>query len=945
MIQKASVLFVAVGLLAVGLFAAVHHLQRRQTETTSEQPDYRQGPSATNQQRQAEASHRAGVALPADAIARYAAKPFFAACLLNPEQLAGDNLFPSLPLHRIIPGSISLRKLSRMKVQQLAVFAGDAVVSGDGQLEFAFVARFPAPITPEQFAGQWQESLTDDRPVVKPKSVQIDKRHCWRVPSGTFFPAPVVHGDLRFTNEAGEPVDDGMNIGDVSSYRRYVEGDTRASAIFRFRGIEESRLFGNHLPLALRLRVFRTNRMPVEYAQVKVAMQNPRTGLRSAPLVIRPRSFLTEHLDVPSELTTPGGERIGLLTDLVSDGQLEVVIQGVPQATYIGVNVKDVAVRVPGFEYMEVHGNDVLVAQSATALQAMRASFAQPTDFARAISRSPGAASLFARFKSNVQRERLLGQLRCDGLPSPAVFQGEPIEWTATYRLDPAEFQISAQFAGTAEAAAGERLWRDQLVQLREVGEEAVTRFSENHDVRGALAQLGNGGLPLTFPAHWKSQRPKELEKRAVPPESSAQPPNQPDAEFVAFAKSHLSDALDESFECLQLQRDGKKLTARCSLSSALVQPNLLENYATAWFEEEHARHLLHFHQFDLSDAMRARVTDRLPHERQLWYRRAYELMFNQSIEFDGYARRYGWVRRGVAVMLDGIEQNEQDPDMLWITAWFIARKIGASDDRWQYRELFAEDRHLHDRLAKFVDIEQARDASGKVNCWLVCRAIHNAYMADPPKTADALPARLMFAHAAQLAAGYAQSLDETGVWEHRDQAWQEAGQEYQALATKPLPIGDGTWTLAELGSEPPSRDGGPLDDRTKHIRTAFRALQYDTWLIRCEVETRLAIKRARRAEHAGRMAAAAGRMDEARRFYETALLAIEGEFRQDPDRLTHVAIAFRPLAEGYVQACEAMSSPIYDKLKTLLPTLRNAKLPFSAPLGLVNPYEQNWAF
>ncbi len=69
-------------------------------------------------------------------------------------------------------------------------------------------------------------------------------------------------GTLRFLDSSGNP-GEGTNVGYEWTYRRYIEGGTLATAIWRFEGLR-SEDFSDTLPLEMSIRVFRTYKGNIE---------------------------------------------------------------------------------------------------------------------------------------------------------------------------------------------------------------------------------------------------------------------------------------------------------------------------------------------------------------------------------------------------------------------------------------------------------------------------------------------------------------------------------------------------------------------------------------------------------------------------------------------------------------------------------------------------------
>ncbi len=75
-----------------------------------------------------------------------------------------------------------------------------------------------------------------------------------------------------------------------------------------------------------------------------------------------------------------------------------------------------------------------------------------------------------------------------------------------------------------------------------------------------------------------------------------------------------------------------------------------------------------------------------------VWRFQAWNLSYNISVEFDDYHDRYYWVMKGINFIIGGTRYNKNEPRLLYDVGWFIAQKIGRTDDHVQYRKLFKED-------------------------------------------------------------------------------------------------------------------------------------------------------------------------------------------------------------------------------------------------------------
>jgi hypothetical protein len=164
---------------------------------------------------------------------------------------------------------------------------------------------------------------------------------------------------------------------------------------------------------------------------------------------------------------------------------------------------------------------------------------------------------------------------------------------------------------------------------------------------------------------------------------------------------------------------------------------------------------------------------------------------YNIPGTFDGYETRYGWARRGIHILLDGAEQNPGTTDMLWMAARFISHKIGESDDRAAFRELFSQDEELHGRLAKYIDLDKAKSPGEKIDNFLVAKLLfqHCIERHSNAKATSTMLPPVFFSRPAATQARYADSLGRDGHWNEARQAWKEAEKLHKELGEFAIPL------------------------------------------------------------------------------------------------------------------------------------------------------------
>ncbi|MEL6894753.1 MAG: IRE (iron responsive element), partial [Planctomycetota bacterium] len=130
-------------------------------------------------------------------------------------------------------------------------------------------------------------------------------------------------------------------------------------------------------------------------------------------------------------------------------------------------------------------------------------------------------------------------------------------------------------------------------------------------------------------------------------------------------------------------------------------------------------------HQWDRLKATLETIALLQPHYERVWEFQAHNMAYNVSSEFDDFRQRYRWVREGTDYLTRGFERNQQGTRLIWYTGWFYGQKLGMSDEKREFRQLFRNDTDFHDELRNLginIDREEALGPDGKPDNWLVGR-------------------------------------------------------------------------------------------------------------------------------------------------------------------------------------------------------------------------------
>jgi hypothetical protein len=188
---------------------------------------------------------------------------------------------------------------------------------------------------------------------VREGSVLLDR------PQGMLQARVPIRGKLRFLDRSGQP-GDGVNPGYESTYRKYIEGGTLATAIWRFK-VREDDFIDGALPFEMTLRVFRTFQGEIEEGltgQIELVRPgppdengNPTVGnVRSVEMNFIARDYEVYERKIDRKITLvydDGREDQGdIFRDLVnSDGEIEVWMRCLNRAQYFGMAPADLYLR------------------------------------------------------------------------------------------------------------------------------------------------------------------------------------------------------------------------------------------------------------------------------------------------------------------------------------------------------------------------------------------------------------------------------------------------------------------------------------------------------------------------------------------------------------------------------------------------------------------------
>jgi hypothetical protein len=166
-----------------------------------------------------------------------------------------------------------------------------------------------------------------------------------------------VYGKLSFIDRRGNASDTGLNVGDIVETRGFIEGASKAAAVYKFNVNEET----DEILLESRFEAFRTwkgdmNRtLRVQYTVVKEAItEDGKIDLAKSEL-IRLRSFKIKEfshnifkLKRKDTYTLDDGQTVekDVFKDMLVDGTLTIHVQCLDRQQFVGVSKGDFFIRV-----------------------------------------------------------------------------------------------------------------------------------------------------------------------------------------------------------------------------------------------------------------------------------------------------------------------------------------------------------------------------------------------------------------------------------------------------------------------------------------------------------------------------------------------------------------------------------------------------------------------
>ena len=685
--------------------------------------------------------------------AKFTPDIFFGGVSVRLDELQQNERYQRLPIDQLVSADISLGNLDSQLVSEFSIF----VKNPDGLnlsahskdlFEIAAVINLKEALSKKldekRLAielAKWKNRTSPwlEPNAVKMSPIEVASKRCFEVPAGTllnsrhrFASAPTFYG------RKGDKLETGINAGKLTK-RRFISGDDKSRAVIEIQSLSSSELIDNSLSLSLELDVVATaTRIDREYCLAEIYLQQPGGKLRTKSIQFDANSNHAHLFKFPKRLTVVDVEGMEQVVDLIDDfagkDGIQLVLKCLEPTSYIGVKRSDVKVRFPASEYVCLTDGCLVVAQSKTTLEAM-------------LTAKPGKLAQRLKFKEGQQ---VVGHLQCESESNRAsaerlleFFGLEEVValWSKTIRSasfgfawdQEQVFQAALEFDNGDPAIVQERI-RNAATNIKPIVKETLNEYVLRQDTMSNLAAMWARLPSPGFPD-------KSVDRKRL------------------FAQQHyLADCI---FEALETSIEGENLIVTWDWP-------LRENVAKYEVALATLLHVRSMERFQQEDFFRYEQIERLifrafPRHTGLAFRFGHHLAFNTSAHFDGLEAKYYWVRRGINVLLDAAEEDPDSIDCLWYATGFIGSKIGRSDERFGFQELFSQDKALHERLKKYISVEEMKDQNQNVNCFLTAMALSEHCKRQVIENAKSSPVSTtrIAMDSALFSIAYAHSLDE----------------------------------------------------------------------------------------------------------------------------------------------------------------------------------------
>ena len=673
---------------------------------------------------------------------------FFGGISVDIDGLRKHPRYRLFPLDELIPAATSLNYLDSELISQFAFFLkhSESKRGSDQRFEIAAIGKLrnADSFDAKSELAKWSNRTTPwrDDVDVAIEEIQVDGKTCFQFETGTVLNPIRRAGKTRFFDRDGKKSDRGINVGSMTDRGFISGGGKKSKAVITATNVSSDDLIDGQLVIDLHLDVFLTRKLEYPFPESQVYLLSSDGSFRSEPVDFDAKSFFVHQFSFPAELAVFDSEtgqpkgKVDLFENLVTDGQLKLVLRCLEDLTYLGIEDSDFSLRIPGHEYLGVVGEFVVVTQSLDRLKQMMKLDEKTIAEKIALQKGQQVEASFDLTKSENKTpfKDFLKTLKLQHVLAAMTSTTDRVQFSINVDQ---EKMFSAEIGMSATDA---RAYAKQILSycreltkprpLHQIERQAYKLVGKSNQFAGFLAtelfdtvrrqqvmaKLREAGFTFIFDQQREAFQDFEGVDASVFPDSSI------DIDSLVQPCQTLAENLAESVRA-EKNSDGLAIDFHWPFAEP-NELNQLEFLTLALLRRYRAIEHFNMKRFYFSEQIERRLISEFPNNEGLWASLAHQLAFNTAPEFNGEPTQYFWVRKGIGLLLDMAETNENSADAISTAAFYVAFKIGASDEQKEFRKLFDNDKALLDRIGKYVDLEKCLDSDGIVNCELVGRGM-----------------------------------------------------------------------------------------------------------------------------------------------------------------------------------------------------------------------------
>ncbi len=166
---------------------------------------------------------------------------------------------------------------------------------------------------------------------------------------------PIYAKSLQFADRDGS-ANKGFNVGYMSEYHKYIEGDTLSSATWSFRGVPVASL-GDVINFELTISAFRTYKGDIVTPVGGIMIfrnPDPKVAIESDRRTFKVKEFQVDRHTIPRKIKGfKNGEPVDLdfFTDIAPDGNFDVEIRCQDHGQYLGMAAADLYINAAEYSF------------------------------------------------------------------------------------------------------------------------------------------------------------------------------------------------------------------------------------------------------------------------------------------------------------------------------------------------------------------------------------------------------------------------------------------------------------------------------------------------------------------------------------------------------------------------------------------------------------------